>query len=302
VTIGSTERGANLMRGTSRRGPGRAVSIATTILLGAALTLSACSQGANDKASRAGNGAMTTAGDNTGGATAKSASLKRQPLTTPQQIIYTADLSVRVAKIDPASTRAVSIATADGGYLFSQDSNLSDRADATLVFKVPPEHFSTVLRRLSELGTPLQKTISTTDVTDQVVDLEGRLATATASTTRLRALLANAANVPDIVAVERELTTRESEVETLQGQLRVVKSRVQLATITLVLTTTAPTKKTAIPGFTKALSGGWSAFANTGRVALAAVGATLPFLVLAAIAALIALALRRRRSAPLQTP
>ena len=111
--------------------------------------------------------------------------------------------------------------------------------------------------------------------------------------------------MPDIVAVENELTTRESEVETLQGQLRVVKNRVQLATITLVLTTKAPPAKekhTKIPGFTNALSGGWTAFANTGRVVLAGVGATLPFLALAVFAGVIALAIRRRRSVPLQTP
>ena len=290
-----------------RRGHQRNVPIGIAMLVGAALTLSACSQGGGSKASSgaAGNSATSpTTGDQAGGATAKSATLKR-PLTTPQQIIYTADLNVRVAKIDPASTLAVSIVTGAGGYLFSQDANLSGRADSNLVFKVPPKQFFPVLGRLADLGTPLQKTVSTTDVTDQVVDLEGRLATATASTNRLRGLLANATNVPDIVAVERELTTRESEVETLQGQLRVVKNRVQLATVTLVLTTKAPPvkhKKTTIPGFTSALSGGWTAFANTGKVVLAAIGATLPFLALAAFAALIAFAVRRRRSAHLQTP
>jgi hypothetical protein len=278
------------------------------MLVGAALTLTACSQ--SGSGSKASSGTMAdsvttpTTGGQADGATAKSAALKR-PLTTPQQIIYTADLNVRVAKIDPASTLAVSIVTGAGGYLFSQDANLSGRTDSTLVFKVPPAQFFTVLARLAALGTPLQKTVSTTDVTDQVVDLEGRLATATASTNRLRALLANAANVPDIVAVERELTTRESEVETLQGQLRVVKNRVQLATVTLVLTTKVPAakhEKTTIPGFTAALSGGWTAFANTGKVVLAAIGATLPFLALAALAALIAFAVRRRRAAHLQTP
>jgi hypothetical protein len=254
----------------------------------------------------AGSSATTSpARDQAGGANAKSASLKGQPLTAPQQIIYTADLSVRVAKIDPASNRAVSIVTDTGGYLFSQEANLSGRTDSTLVFKVPPKQFFPVLTRLAALGTPLEKRVSTTDVTDQVVDLEGRLATARASTVRLRGLLAGATNVPDIVAVENELTTRESQVETLQGQLRVVKNRVQLATITLALTTKAPpakSKKTKIPGFTNALSGGWTAFANTGRVALAGVGATLPFLALAAFAAVIALAMRRRRSARVQTP
>ena len=83
-----------------------------------------------------------------------------------------------------------------------------------------------------------------------------------------------------------------------------VRNRVQLATITLALTRNAPTKTAAgIPGFTEALSSGWNAFANTGRAALAVIGATLPFLVLGSLITGIVLALRRRRHpAPAQAP
>jgi hypothetical protein len=129
-----------------------------------------------------------------------------------------------------------------------------------------------------------------------------RLDTATANATRLRNLIANAVNVRDVVAIERELATRETEVETVEGQLRLVSNRVQLATITLVLTTKAPHKKADIPGFTEALSAGWTGFANTGKVSLAAVGAALPFAVFAGLAAGIVLTLGRRRGRRLETP
>src|SRR5205085_3422827 len=133
-----------------------------------------------------------------------------------------ATLRVRVDGVRVTSSRAESIVDGIGGYLFSQDDNLTDRADASLVFKVPPDRFDATLNRLGALGTPLAKYVNASDVTDQVVDLQGRLKTATASAARLRALLANAANVPDIVVIENDLATRESQVEVLQGQLRVV--------------------------------------------------------------------------------
>jgi hypothetical protein len=83
----------------------------------------------------------------------------------------------------------------------------------------------------------------------------------------------------------------------------VVQNQVQLATITLELTTKAPHKKTNIPGFTRALSAGWTAFAGTGKVVLAALGAALPFAVFVAFAgAIVAIVRRRRRSAPVLTP
>jgi hypothetical protein len=291
--------GADLMLETmtirpSRHGHGRSIRAGFALLAGAAIALSACSQGQNGKASTGLTGAAARA-DSAAGVIAKAAVPKGQPITTPQQIVYTADLHLRVAHVGPASARAIGIVDGSGGYLFSQDANLTGRTDETLVFKVPPVRFSRVLDRLAALGTPLAKTINASDVTDQVVDLEGRLKTATASAVRLRALLATARNVPDIVAVERELAARESEVESLQGQLRLVQNRVQLATVALVLTTKAPVKKTTIPGFPKALSGGWNAFVAMGKVALAGVGAALPFVAFAGLAATIVVTVKRRR-------
>jgi hypothetical protein len=169
------------------------------------------------------------------------------------------------------------------------------------VFKVPPAAFQRVLDQLAALGTPLEKMVSTNDVTDQVVDLQGRLETAEASAQRLRALFTNAGNVHDVVTIENDLATREAEVESLQGQLRVVKNQVQLATVTLTLTTRAtphvPKAKPA-PGFTRALSAGWKAFAASVRVALTVVGATLPFVVFAGLVAGIVVFIRRRRHRP----
>lgn len=274
--------------------------IGFAVLVGSALALSACSGSPGNSSGGKASRATSPSG---AGAAAEEAAAKR-PLTTPQQVVYTATLNVRVGKVSPAAAQAQKIVDAAGGYVFSQDANLSGAADATLVFKVPPDAFSRVLDRLADLGKPLSRNLNAEDVTDQVVDLEGRLKTATASAARLRSLLANAANVPDIVAIEKELATRESEVESLDGRLRVVRNRVQLATVTLVLTSKAPTKTAdGIPGFTEALSSGWNAFANTGRAALAVIGATLPFIVLGALITGIVLALRRRRHpAPVQAP
>lgn len=279
--------------GTRPRARRRSVRTGLVLVVGAALALSACS---NSKNGGKASASKATAGDQAAfGAIAKATTPTGQPLTTARQIVYTAELRVRVARVGPASTRAGSIVDAAGGYLFSQNSNLTGHTEATLVFKVPPTQFERVLDRFAALGTPLAKNVNASDVTDQVVDLEGRLDSATTSAARLRSLLADAKNVPDVVAIEHELAARESEVESLQGQLRLVKNQVQLATVTLALTTKAPQHKTSVPGFTRSLSAGWTAFGNVAKVTLAAVGAALPFGVFAGLAAAIVLVVRRRR-------
>jgi hypothetical protein len=273
------------------------------MVVAAAIVLGACSQsGKGGKASSALGAAQTN-----GNASATTSAItvakvpKGQALDASRQIVYTAHLQVQVREVEPATTRAETIVDGAGGYLFSQDANLQGLTDETLVFKVPPAQFSRVLDGLGALGTPLEKQIATNDVTSQVVDLEGRLQTATASAARLRALFTSATNVPDVVAIENDLATRESEVESLQGQLRLVKSQVQLATVTLTLTTKAPPArhhKTTLPGFTSALSGGWTAFVNTAKVIAAVVGATLPFLAFAAAVGAVVVAVRRRCRRP----
>jgi hypothetical protein len=269
------------------------------MVVAAGIVLGACSHGASDK------GASASLATAPGGNSAASKSViagtkvpKGQALTASREIVYTGHLQVRVNDVVAASDRAVTIVGGTGGFLFSQDANLQGHTDETLVFKVPPTQFATALDRLAALGTPLEKQIGTIDVTDQVVDLEGRLRTATASAARLRALFAGAQNVPAIVAIENELATRESEVESLQGQLRLVKNQVQLATITLALTTKTPPHKTTTPSFTRALSTGWTAFVDTAKVIVAVIGTTLPFLLLAAAVAAIVMAVRRRRRRP----
>jgi len=57
----------------------------------------------------------------------------------PRQIVYTADLTVRVGAVGRATTDAVGIASDAGGLVFAQSSDLQGRKEARLTLKVPPE-------------------------------------------------------------------------------------------------------------------------------------------------------------------
>jgi hypothetical protein len=126
-----------------------------------------------------------------------------------------------------------------------------------------------------------------------VVDVDGRLKTAQASATRLRSLMAEAKSTADVVSLESELVKRESEVESLQGRLRVLTAQVDLATINLHLTERAgPAVTKDLPGPLRAMRAGWVVLVNT-VLALVAVAAFLvPFLPLLLMARWL---LRRRR-------
>jgi hypothetical protein len=115
-------------------------------------------------------------------------------------------------------------------------------------------------------------------VTERVVDLDGRLTSAQASADRLRALIAQAATTSDIITVEKELEAREAEIESMQGARRVLRDRVDLATIDARFTAQEELEVSSdLPGFLDGLRTGLVAIVTGSVVVLALVGFLLPF-------------------------
>lgn len=158
------------------------------------------------------------------------------PADLGRDIIYTAWIAVETADVAAAAAQANSIIEGLGGFAFSQDTRTQDRAYTTLTFKVRPEQFSTALERLSNVGELVEQSVNAEDVSDIVVDLNSRISTAEVSVKRLREFLSQATDAKGVAELERELASRETNLERLRGQLRSLRDRVDLATITLSIT------------------------------------------------------------------
>jgi hypothetical protein len=245
----------------------------------------------------------TSSGGNSNGSGTGNASARIVP---DRALIRTADLSVRVGDVAEQARRAVQVATAAGGEVFSDErgnSGTPDRGTADITLKVPPNSLDGVLDQLSRLGKEESRRTSTEDVTEQVADVESRVASARASLARLRALYGKAGTIAEITALEGDLSQRESDLESLQARQRALGAQTASATVTLHLRgIAAPAATTATDnspdGFWGGLKGGWHVFAVSAAWVFTAVGALLPFLVLAALAAYAALWIRRRRPHP----
>ena len=158
-----------------------------------------------------------------------------------------------------------------------------------------------MLKKLAGLGERLSQSQTAEDVTTQVVDTRSRVATQTRSVARVRALLAQANNLGEVVQIESELAKREADLESLEAQLSRLKDTTELATIevTFVGPTAVVATDEANLGFLTGLRGGWDAFVQIVLVGLTVLGALLPFLLAASLIAVPAwLILRGRRPAP----
>ncbi|MFG2822328.1 DUF4349 domain-containing protein [Kitasatospora sp. NPDC048365] len=213
--------------------------------------------------------------------------------TAPRLIAYKAQLTVRVENVGTARGKALLLLDAAGGYVSGESSD--GRGDGvmdgtTLTLKVPSAEHRKTLDALAALGTTLDLNSQADDVTQQVADVESRLKSQRASVDRVRALMAEAKSLAEVVSLEGELTRREADLESLQRQQQDLSAKVSMSTVTLRLV--APSAKPSLPtaepekGFWAsvggALSGGWDALVTVVKVLLMALAAVAPFLLVAA--------------------
>ena len=80
-------------------------------------------------------------------------------------------------------------------------------------------------------------------MTGQVVDVNSRVDSMTASVARVRALLAQATSIADVISIESELSVREANLESLQQQQAALGGQVALSTISLSITAPPSTRR-----------------------------------------------------------
>lgn len=225
-------------------------------------------------------------------------------------VIRTATLSVEVKSVTKALATARTVALAAGGVV---EDETTERIDDThvasnVVLRVPEADYDSVLTELAGTGKLLSRTANAKDVTEQVVDVNSRIATQRASVNRVRKLMDQAEDITDVVALESQLNTRQAELESLLAKQASLADRTTMATITLDLSERTKEEKDSgddDPGFLDALGGGWDAFVTVLRWIVVVVAAILPFV--AALAVLLGLwllfgARLRRRRTPAAAP
>ena len=175
-------------------------------------------------------------------------------------------------------------------------------ASSTTTLRVANSEVDALLADIAKLGTPVSATRTSEDVTADVADVDARVRNAQASLARVRALMAQATKIGDVVALEGELSRRQSDLEALEARQRTLADQTALATVTVrLLGSSAPAAvaTTDDTGFVAGLRAGWNSFTAFTAGALTVVGALVPWLIVLVPVGLLAWAVvRRRRTSP----
>jgi hypothetical protein len=232
------------------------------------------------------------------------------------KLTKSASLELRVKDISVAAAKVRNIATGLQAQVLSEqigtggpgdpvplsgnEGSSSQPGDAfgfgTLTLSVPADKLDTALDQLGKIGTVLARDTSSQDVTSQYVDTESRLKTMHASVDRVRALMAQAKDIGQVVALESEMSRRQADLESLESQLAALKDSVERSTLAVSLRT--PGNETVTDnGFLAGLRSGWDAFAASAEGLFTGIGAVLPFAVFfALVGSPLVWWLRRRRT------
>ena len=218
-------------------------------------------------------------------------------ISRPRTEDRAADDTGLAAAVAEAAVKVRALSGAEGYVAASESSG----SVASISLRVPASSYESVMKALRGVGTITSSEEKAQDVSAKLVDVGSRIETMKASVTRVRALLARAERISDVVALESELQQRESDLDSLLRQQSALSGQVALSTITVVVQgrlsgvlvagTTEPEQQS---GFLAGLRQGWNAFTDflggVGQV----IGALLPFLPLIAILGLLAYWVIRR--------
>jgi hypothetical protein len=186
-------------------------------------------------------------GGNTRGVTAESGEVlaakavaRPAQSVTPDQprrsLIRTATLRIVARDFEKTRPAVEKLASDTGGFIDEMTAAGSPGTTRVLTgtLRVPSNRLGEALARLRQLGQVVEDTQGAEDVTDQLVDLDARLANARATEQRLTDILKNrTGRLSDVLAVERELARVRLEIERMDAERANIGRRVTYAAIAI---------------------------------------------------------------------
>jgi Domain of unknown function (DUF4349) len=172
-----------------------------------------------------------------------------------------------------------------GGYVASGETYIEEYEDGRYAvgwytMRIPSDRFDDAIARVERLGERVSASLSSQDVTEEYVDLEGRLSYWRQQEQFYSALMDEATTVTDMIALQGQMQEVLMTIEQIEGRMRYLDSRTNFATLTVGLTE-IPNGPTVVPEPTD--SGPIAeAFDQAGEVLLA----TVAFIIVSAAVAI----------------
>ncbi len=153
-----------------------------------------------------------------------------------RKLIVESWITLEVTDIDANVRRVEALAVQSGGWVESSEVfGEAGYRSATVRIRVPADRLDNGLESLRALGRVTDEGVSSTDVTERLIDNEARLTAWYAQEKRLVTLLENAPTVEDIIQIEQRIAEVRSDIEHVEATQRDLTGRVATSLITVNL-------------------------------------------------------------------
>lgn len=225
-----------------------------------------------------------------------------------RKIVLNATLSMEAIDFDATCSALMQALQSANGYVSSTNISTpsTDRKlrSADYVLRVPADTYSAFLTHAGEAGNLLNKQESTDDISAAYVDVEARLKSLKMQEERLYAMLDQAGELETLLAIQKQLTDVQYQIESYTAQKRVYDDKTAYSTVRVHVAEVR--RETSNPNtFSQrvgtAFASSWHNFGvGMQNFAVGLIYALPLLLVLAALAVVVLLAaraLRRRKAA-----
>ena len=153
----------------------------------------------------------------------------------PQKIIKNASLRFETNDLEDTFAQIKSAIKANKGTV-QNDSEGKDQNSIyrNISIRVPSQNFDAFIESISKGVSYFErKDISSENVTDQYIDITTRLKTKRKLEERYLQILQKATKIREILEIEKQISIIREEIESKEGQLKYLESRVAESTITI---------------------------------------------------------------------
>lgn len=260
----------------------------------------------------ASNGLMMASYDSASADTAGSTVMMRSAKTAAptsaapvqeKKIIRSVNLTIGTQAYDESLAALKARCTEMDGWIASSSESITGSGSrrAYLNLRIPSSSLEAFLEGAGSLGRITSRDEYATDVTESYYDTQSRLDTQLALMARLQALVTDAADLSDLLALESQIADTQYEIDRLQSSLNSTDRQVDYATVDISLkeetaaTDITDNEKSLGQRLLSALETGAEAFLSFLTDMLVFLTAALPFIAIVAVVWLGARLIRKIR-------
>jgi hypothetical protein len=155
----------------------------------------------------------------------------------PQKIIKNGNISIKTLHLEKSKAAIDRLVQKLGAYYQNEKlEKFETEISYNLTIRIPSRQFEKLIFGIEKSGDEIMdKSLKSTDVSEEYVDIETRLQNKRAYLNQYRALLSKANKIEDILAIEDKVRNLEEEIESKEGRLKYLSNQIEFSTLNIQL-------------------------------------------------------------------